>query len=120
MRILAVILAILAGPVAASEITVPSGRVLTLFDVIMEPDLARFRFVLPQAGKGVEFTDLVDDLQFLCDDVALPALAEAGREVPQMVISVSAEPVTFGEPTDITQFFQPFKVDGDICGWEEF
>lgn len=106
--------------VSASEIAVPSGKVLTLFDVIMEPEMARFRFALPAVADGVEFVELIDDLQYLCDDVAVPALVQAGREVAQLVISVSAEPVPFGEPTDITQYFQPFRVAADACEWEEF
>lgn len=120
MRLMAFMLAILSGPATASEIAVPSGKVLTLFDVIMEPEMARFRFTLPSIALGVEFVDLVDDLQYLCDDIAVPALVEAGREVPQLVISVSAAPVPFGEPTDVAQYFQPFRVAADACEWEEF
>lgn len=120
MRFLMAVLVMMAGPLAASEIAVPSGRTLTLFDVIMEPATARFRFVLPQAGSGVEFVDLVDDLHFLCEDVVVPALAEAGQDVPHLVISVSAAEVPFGEPTDVVQFFQPFRLQGGACVWEEF
>lgn len=120
MTVVSVSAQALAAPVGASEIAVPSGRTLTLFDVIMEPAMARFRFVLPQAGDGVEFVDLVDDLQFLCEDVVVPALDEAGQDVPQLVISVSASEVPFGEPTDVAQFFQPFGLQDGTCVWEEF
>ena len=56
-----------AGPLAASDFVVPSGHTVTLFDVIMEDDLARFRFVLPDVAQGVKFIDIVDDFQYICD-----------------------------------------------------
>ena len=120
MRFSAIIIATLASSAAASEIVVPSGRSLTLFDVIMEADLARFRFVLPAIADGVTFSDLVDDLQYICDAVAIPALKQAQSDVSQMVVSVSAQEVPFGEASDIAQFFQPFRVADNTCIWEEF
>jgi len=117
---LAIIASLLATPLMAQEIAVPSGRVLTLFDVIVEQDMSRFRFVLPDIAEGVEFEDIVDDLDYVCAQVALPALTQAGSDVSQLVISVSAAEVPFGEPTEIVQYFQPFHRDGDACIWEEF
>lgn len=98
----------------------PSGRVLTLFDVILEDDLGRFRFLLPDIAVDVAFEDIVDDLDYVCAQVALPALTQAGSDVSQLVISVSAAEVTFGEATEIVQYFQPFRRDGDACIWEEY
>uniref|UniRef100_UPI0040475183 DUF6497 family protein n=1 Tax=Yoonia sp. TaxID=2212373 RepID=UPI0040475183 len=120
MRFLAVIFAILASPAAAVEIAVPSGRVLTLFDMRMEPEMARFRFVLPEVGAGLGFADILDDIEYVCAQVALPALTQSGSGVTQLVISVSAEQVPFGAATDVVQYFQPFRRDGDACIWEEF
>ena len=120
IRTLAIIASLLASPLAAREFVVPSGRVLTLFDVIIEPDMGRFRFVLPEIATGVEFEDIVDDLDYVCAQVALPALTQAGSDVSQLVISVSAAEVPFGEATEIVQYFQPFHREGDACIWEEF
>lgn len=120
IRYLAIIAGLLASPLAAQNIAVPSGRVLSLFDVIIEPDMGRFRFLLPDIADGVEFEDIVDDLDYVCTNVALPALTQAGSDVSQLVISVSAAEVPFGEPTEIIQYFQPFHRDGDACIWEEY
>lgn len=120
IRALAIIASLLASPIAAQEVAVPSGRVLTMFDVIIEQDLARFRFLLPEVAQDVEFEDIVDDLDYVCAKVALPALTQAGSDATQLVISVSAAEVPFGEATEIVQYFQPFYRDGDACIWEDF
>ena len=82
--------------------------------------MGRFRFILPEIAQGVAFEDIVDDLDYVCVAVALPALTQAGSDVTQLVISVSAAEVPFGEATEIVQYFQPFRRDGDACVWEEF
>ena len=117
---LAIIASLLASPVAAQDIAVPSGHVLTLFDVIIEENLARFRFVLPAVANGVAFEDIVDDIDYVCAAVALPALTQARSDVSQLVISVSAAKTPFGEASEIVQYFQPFHREGDACIWEEF
>lgn len=114
------ILAMVAGPVAAADITVPSGHVLQLFDVIIEPEMGRFRFSLPAVASGVEFADLVDDFDYLCAQVAQPALVAAGSQVADIVISVSAAPVPFGEQTDVVQYFQPYRLVDGKCEWDAF
>lgn len=120
IRYLAIIAGLLATPLMAQDIAVPSGRTLALVDVIMEQDMGRFRFILPEIAQGVAFEDIVDDLDYVCVAVALPALTQAGSDVTQLVISVSAAEVPFGEATEIVQYFQPFRRDGDACVWEEF
>mgnify|MGYP000336100748 FL=1 len=86
----------------------------------MEQNIGRFRFVLPEIAQGVTFEDLIDDLDFVCAQVAVPALTQAGSDVSQLVISVSAADVPFGEASEVVQYFQPFRRDGDACIWEEF
>ncbi len=120
IRTLAIICAFCASPAAATEFAVPSGHVFTLFDVRMEQDLGRFRFTLPEIATGLTFEDVVDDFEFVCAQVAVPALTQSGSGVTQLVISVSAEAVPFGEMTDVVQYFQPFRREGDACIWEEF
>ena len=86
----------------------------------MEQNIGRFRFVLPEIAQGVTFEDLIDDLDFVCAQVAVPALTQAGSDVSQLVISVSAAQVPFGEASQVVQYFQPFRREGDACIWEEF
>ena len=84
----------------------------------------RFRFVAPQIGtrgESLGFEDLADDIQFLCDDIARPALLDNDWREGQIVISLSGQETAFGEPApDVTQFFQPFTLSADRCIWEDF
>jgi hypothetical protein len=120
LRSLAIIAALLAGPAAAFEITVPSGHELSLFDVIMDPPMGRFRFVLPAVADNVAFADLVDDFDYLCAQVAQPALAQSDVGVTEIVISVSAAQVPFGTATDVVQYFQPYRLQDGVCIWDAF
>ena len=126
-RLAVLALALVAGAAGAQEIAVPSGLVMTLYDVRLEQDpdpVARFRFVSPvvdPAGEGRSFADLVDDLQFVCDRVVIPSLAANDWEGTSVVISVSNIETEFGVFDDsVTQFFQPYRIEGDTCIWEDF
>lgn len=120
MRSLAIIAALFASPAAAVELTVPSGHVLSLFDVIMDPPMGRFRFTLPAIADGIGFDQLVDDFDYLCAQVAEPALAGSDVDVTNIVISVSASEVPFGEATDVVQYFQPYRLVDGACVWDAF
>ena len=116
----------IASSLAAQDVAVPSGAKIALFDVIIEaaPPVARFRFVAPQIGTGdgsLGFEDVADDIQYLCDDIARPALLDNDWREGQIVISLSGQETAFGEPApDVTQFFQPFTLSADRCIWEDF
>lgn len=120
MRSLAIIAALWAGSAVAVELTVPSGHVLTLFDVIIDPPMGRFRFTLPAISEGVGFDQLVDDFDYLCRQVAQPALAQSDVVVTDIVISVSASEVPFGNATDVVQYFQPYRLVDGVCVWDAF
>lgn len=117
-----------APPGTAEEIAVPSGQVITLQEVILNeigPDglTARFRFIAPgiAADSGVPFETAVGDMQHLCDTFALSRIANTGPMPQQIIISLSAEPVPFGEAApDITQFFEAYSVQDGACIWEVF
>jgi hypothetical protein len=108
----------------AQDIALPSGQSVTLYDVVLEPETARFRFLAPAIdplGEGRTYEDVMDDFQVLCDSYALPALSQAGKDVPDIVISLSDREVTFGtaDPS-ATQFFEPFSVQDGHCSKEDF
>lgn len=112
----------LATPVAAQEIAVPSGQPLEFIEVIVEdtPRVARFRFLAPEIeARGFEAVS--EDFPVLCAEIALPALEANALEVEQIVISMSAAPVPFGEPAPgIAQFFELFRPEDGACIWEYF
>ncbi len=114
-----------AGPMAAQEITVPSGLSMTLQEVRLEQEpaaMARFRFVVPAIKGGmVPFADVVGDIEFLCSDVVVPALAANDWTTGSVVISLAEVAVPFGEPApEITQYFQPYSIQDSTCLWEPF
>lgn len=121
----AVLAILLASPLWGQEVSVPSGMDVSLFDVILEEDAqtARFRFLVPAIGgvEAVAFADVVPDLEFLCNELAVPGLAANGWAVKDIVISMSEAEIPFGTVTaEVTQFFQPFRVENDTCIWEDF
>ncbi len=117
----------LASFASAQEVAVPSGVPMTLYDVRLEDEpeqVARFRFVsaaIDPSGEGRTFGDLVDDLQFICEQVVVPSLAANDWTGQSVVISVSSQETEFGIYDDsVTQFFQPYQIKDGTCAWEEF
>ena len=119
---LGLMLAALAGPVAAEAITTPSAAEVTLFDVVVEPDtgLARFRFVAPEIATR-PFDAVQDDFPWLCANVALPALLANGWAVAQVIVSLSDRELPLGatDPAAV-QYFEGFSIVDGACIWEPY
>lgn len=110
-------------------IPVPSGQPVALQDVIWNvpgPDglAVRFRFVAPQIARdsgSVPYEVAAEDILHLCQTYALPRLTEFGPQPTQIIISMSDQPVPFGETVpQATQFFEAFTHQDGICIWEIF
>ena len=116
----------MAGQAGAQQVAVPSGLEVRLFEVRLEeePQLARFRFVVPAidpAGEAKTFGDVVDDLQYLCDAVVVPALAQNAWTGAQVVLSLASAESEFGfYDESVMQFFQPFRIEAAACVWEDY
>lgn len=110
----------------AEQIEVPSGRMITLLEVIVnepgsEGATARFRFLSPDITVEADFDAAVADMQHLCESYALPRVAGNVPVPQQVIISLSDRPVVFGEADpDATQFFEAFSIDTGVCVWEPF
>ncbi len=115
-----------SAPAVAQAVPVPSGTKMELFDVIFEenPSVGRFRFVVPAIapeGPALQFEDVMDDMDYLCDAVVLPALNSSGQTTELVIISLSEQEIAFGEiDADVTQFFQSFQIIDNTCIWEAF
>jgi hypothetical protein len=127
MMIRSIVVATLLGatPVAAQDITVPSGLDVRLFDVILEDtqQLARFRFVAPAIGGAtpIAFSEVADDFQYLCDALVIPGLDANGWDAKEVVISLASQELPFGTTSaEIAQYFQPFSVQDNTCIWEDY
>ena len=117
---------ILAGN--SEAVAVPSGQPVTLQDVIQSeaahgPAL-RFRFVAPQIarqGEAIDFDVAANDMADLCQSYAMPRLAGLGVTAQQIIISLSAQAVPFGEAApEVTQYFEAYRVENGTCIWEMF
>jgi hypothetical protein len=110
-----------AGP----KVTVPSGRELSLVDVITNargPDgaAARFRFLAPGL-KAEDAETALADMQVVCDSFALERTKGTVPEPQQIIITFMSAVVPFGEPApDVVQFFESFRIENNACVWEVF
>lgn len=130
MRIaeLIVAMSLIASPVFAQSLTVPSGQPVTLHDVMIEAtDQAssyRFRFLTPDiAGSDVlqDIDVLEGDMVHLCQILALPQIAEGGDIAGRVIISFADRPTEFGVATpEATQIFESYSIENDTCIWEAF
>lgn len=110
---------------AEGAIAVPSGREVTLIDVITNAPgvagaAARFRFLVP----GLDEDDLeasIDDMQVLCDNHAIPLTVGMVPEPQQIIIALLALEVPFGQPApEVVQFFETYRVEDGACVVEPF
>ena len=123
--------AIAAAMATAQEkpvVPVPSGQKVILHEVLIDDapgeTWVRFRFVAPQiARQGGDITNDVatGDMDHLCDNVALPYLAEYALTPARIVISLSDRQMPFGAASpDATQYFESYRQEDARCILENF
>ena len=108
---------------AADSIAVPSGQPLSFIEFISENDghLVRFRFLTPEIGTVYDYMAVFPDFQSVCDTHVMPVLGQYGLEPQQIVMSMSAQYVPFGEDDpSVLQYFEVFRPENGTCIWEEF
>jgi hypothetical protein len=114
---------VLAAETGADNIPVPSGQALSFIEFISEAegDTVRFRFLTPDIGTAFDYMDVAADFQTVCDDQVIPVLDANALAPSQIVLSMSAVDIPFGEDRpDILQFFEIFRPENGTCIWEEF
>ena len=84
--------------------------------------LARFRLVVPGlGGEGAAYEDVAGDFAWLCESLALPALAANGWAPTEVVIALSDREVAFGKADpEAVQFFEGFRIEGGTCIGQAF
>jgi hypothetical protein len=116
-------------PVPGVPVTVPSGMAVGYLDTIQNERTAlglayRFRFVAPaiaRDGGTVTAENAQADMEWLCQNFALPRLPATGPMPEQIIVSISDRPVKFGEPSpEATQFFEGYRIEDGRCVWELF
>jgi hypothetical protein len=110
-----------AGP----QVEVPSGRALTLIDVITNAPgpagaAARFRFLAPDLSSG-DAEAAAEDMQVVCDSFARERTEGMVPAPQQIIITFMASEVPFGESApEVVQFFESFRIENGACVWEVF
>lgn len=116
--------AVVAGPVGAQPVAVPSGLAVERIETIWDADLglARFRFLAPGiAAPGFDLRALQPDMLALCRTVALPETRAARPDWDEVVISLSSRAIAFGEiDPEVVQSFEGYRLRGDDCIWMQF
>ncbi len=110
-------------------IEMPSGQKVTLLDVITNAAgsdglTERFRFLAPAIARdgGTVTAEVAGkDMDWLCQNYALPRIANTGPQPGQIVISMSDMEVPFGESApQATQFFNAYSIADGKCVWDMF
>ncbi len=112
---------------AEDDLKLPSGQKVTLMDVVTNvpgnDGLAiRYRFLAPSIardGGTVDGDAAGNDMEWLCNEYALPRLPKNGPQPVEIIISMSDVNVPFGEDhPEATQFFNSYAIDTGTCAWE--
>jgi len=123
--VLALVAACQEDPPAGDAVEVPSGRKLSLIDIVTNAPgpagaTARFRFLAP--GLSTDEAEAASaDMQVLCDSFAIKRIDGMVPQPQQIVISFADAAVPFGEAApDVIQFFESFRPENGACVWEVF
>ena len=103
----------------------PSGQAVTLVetlrDVVGPAGLTdRFRFLAPWLAEA-DYEDVVPDMDWLCDEVALPRVISSVPPPRQIVVSLADRLVSFGAADpEALQFFEAYAIEDGACVPEFF
>jgi hypothetical protein len=112
-------------PPDGPKVEVPSGRALSLIDVITnargpQGATARFRFLAPGLSPD-DAEAAAGDMQVVCDTFAVARTDGMVPAPQQIIISFADAEVPFGETApDVVQFFESYRIEDGACIWEVF
>lgn len=112
----------LAATQQVQQILPTSGLEIQHHDIIAQPPVWRVRYIAQNlSNDGLPYADVAGDMELLCTQDALARVAGQGGAPSQIVITLMSAPVVFGEMTPgVTQFFESYAVENDLCIWEAF
>ena len=84
--------------------------------------VARFRLVVEGlGGEGAGYDDVAADFAWVCEAVALPALAANGWAPTEVVVALSDRELPFGEmDPEAVQFIEGFRIEAGACVAQAF
>lgn len=107
-------------------IPVPSGQTVEFHEFVQgglgDGLTYRFRFIAPNlAATAADPVQSEIDMAFLCENFALPRVADLGPRPNRVVISMADRETEFGVATPgAIQIFESYSLDGETCIWEPF
>lgn len=115
--------ALLLTATSALALDVPSGQPVTLQEVLIDEvggeTWLRFRFVAPDVAGNEDYEATAQDMMHLCENLALPYIAEYALSGDVIVVSLADRETEFGVANpQATQLFEAFRADGTACIWE--
>ena len=111
---------------STAALTLPSGLEANFHEMLWnEPGeglVYRFRFVAPDFKETGDVDLVMEDLQYLCAEYALPKLATKTGPTPgQLIISLADKTSEFGTyDPNVVQVFEAFDIKTGACIWEVF
>lgn len=108
---------------SAADVTLPSGRVVQLYETVVPDDdtgLLYMGFLAPFIGEsgGPGFDQMSDDMDALCSSVGLRGAQGAEAVIVEIVIRLMAAPVPYGatDPS-VVQFVNFYDITSGRCEW---
>ena len=117
------------GAAGQEPLVVPSGQEVRFLDTVQaapgpEGLTIRFRFLAPAIARDtgtVGPEQAQQDMEWLCNNFALPRLSATGPAPSQVIVSLSDREVAFGDVApEATQFFEAYTIADGHCVWEAF
>ncbi|MFC3615158.1 DUF6497 family protein [Lutimaribacter marinistellae] len=107
---------------------VPSGQDVRLEEVLIDENPGeswlRLRLIATAIGAeqgGYGYDEAAQDMDHLCEILAVPYVAQHDLAPARIVISMSDRPVEFGRSDpEATQFFEAYSLQDGRCIWEEY
>ncbi|MEL6172680.1 MAG: DUF6497 family protein [Pseudomonadota bacterium] len=109
----------------SGKIRLPSGLIVELQEMLWDRPggglVYRFRFFSSAFTGNEDFDEQTQDLAYLCNEYALPKLADIGPQPSRIVISLADRATAFGEfQPDVMQVFESFSLQNETCMLEIF
>jgi len=119
-------LALLLAATPALALDVPSGQPVSLQEVLVDSvgpqTWLRFRLIAPAIAREtgeIDYQTAAGDMMHLCQELALPYIGEHDLTGDVIVISLADRETEFGvADPEVTQFFEAFHIENDLCIWE--
>ena len=109
----------------AAMLDVPSNQPIKVLEYLSDMDaigtVLRARYLAPTLTGSDDIDAVLDDMAVLCESDAISIRETMDPAPTRIIVSLSSEPVDFGASvSDVTQYFEAYRVEDGRCIWELF